>query len=195
MFFRPPRERGLVSTSARGTTPFHRAVASLDVDFIKYLLAHGADARLYTAAGETPIMIAVDGSRGTEDQVIAVIRVLKEAGTDVNAVQQVIYMTRDHGGSALHAATRKASKKVMTELVKLGADPDVKDGDGLTALDYAMSRGWLTFLTTRPPPRNDVAKVLRDLGATVELAKVPDWPGEFPPIGPPRLHESEIWPL
>ncbi len=23
----------------------------------------------------------------------------------------------------------------------------------------------------------------------------PDWPGEFPPIGPPRSHESEIWPL
>jgi hypothetical protein len=41
----------------------------------------------------------------------------------------------------------------------------------------------------------DLAKVLRDLGATVELSKVPDWPGEFPPIGPPRAHESEIWPL
>jgi len=33
------------------------------------------------------------------------------------------------------------------------------------------------------------------LGAKVELNKVPDWPGEFPPIGPPRAHESEIWPL
>jgi uncharacterized protein len=195
MFFRAPRERGQVSTSARGTTPFHRAVASLEVDFIKQLLAAGADATLYTAAGETPIMIAVDGSRGTEEQVIAVVRLLKEAGTDLNAVQQVVYMTRDHGGSALHAATRKGSRKVMAELVKLGANPDVKDQDGLTALDYAMSRGWLTYLTTRPPPREDLAKLLRDLGAKVELSKVPDWPGEFPPIGPPRQHESEIWPL
>jgi hypothetical protein len=29
----------------------------------------------------------------------------------------------------------------------------------------------------------------------VELSKVPDWPGEFPAIGPPRGHESEILPL
>jgi ankyrin repeat protein len=83
----------------------------------------------------------------------------------------------------------------MAELVRLGADPNVRDEDGLTALDYAMSRGWLPFLTTRPPPRTELAKFLRGLGATVELAQTPQWPGEFPPIGPPRSHEAEIWPL
>jgi ankyrin repeat protein len=194
MFFRAPKETGQVSTSARGTTPFHRACASLDVELIKYLLAHGADATLNTAADETPMMVAV-ASRGSEAQVIATLRVLREAGADPNVVRRIQYITRNHGGTALHDATRKGSRQVMAELVKLGANPDIKDEDGLTALDYAMSRGWLTFLTTRPPPRTDLAKVLRDLGATVELSKVPDWPGEFPPIGPPRAHESEIWPL
>jgi ankyrin repeat protein len=194
MFFRPPREPGQVSSSTRGTTPFHRACASLDLDLIRYLLAHGADAQLNTAHGETSIMVAVN-ARGPEDDVIAALRVLHEAGADVNAVAQIIYYNRNRGGSALHLATRKGAKKVMAELVARGADPDIKDQDGLTALDYAMSRGWLTFLTTRPEPRKDLAKVLRDLGASVELAKTPDWPGEFPPIGPPRAHESEIWPL
>ncbi len=176
------------------TTPFHRAVASLDVDFIQYLLAHGADPTLYTAAGETPIMIAVEG-RGGEDQVIAVLRLLKEAGTDVNALQKIMYITRDHGGTALHAATRKGSKKVMAELVRLGADPDVKDQDGLTALDYAMSRGWLTFLTTRPAPAMTLPGCCVTWVRRRNSPGVPDWPGEFPPIGPPRQHESEIWPL
>jgi ankyrin repeat protein len=194
MFFRPPREPGQVSSSTRGTTPFHRACASLDLDLIRYLLAHGADAKLNTAHGETSIMVAVN-ARGTEDDVIAALRVLHEAGADVNAVAQIIYYNRNRGGSALHLATRRGAKKVMVELVARGADPDIKDQDGLTALDYAMSRGWLTFLTTRPEPRKDLAKVLRDLGASVELAKTPDWPGEFPPIGPPRAHEAEIWPL
>jgi hypothetical protein len=83
----------------------------------------------------------------------------------------------------------------MSELVSYGEDPNLKDPDGLTALDYAMSRGWLTYLSVRPAPRLDLAKLLRDLGATVEVDKMPDWPGEFPPIGPPRHHESEIWPL
>ncbi|MEJ0099564.1 MAG: ankyrin repeat domain-containing protein [Pseudomonadota bacterium] len=194
MFFRPPKEHGQVSTSARGTTPFQRACASLDVDLIQYLLAHGADAKLATAAGETSMMVAIEG-RGTEDQVIAVLHVLKDAGADVNGVQKILYITRDHGGTALHAATKKGLKKVMAELVALGANPDIKDEDGLTALDYAMSRGWLPALNTRPPPRTDLVKVLRGLGATVELAKTPDWPGEFPPIGPPRGRESVIWPL
>jgi len=83
----------------------------------------------------------------------------------------------------------------MAELVALGEDPDLKDGDGLTALDYAQSRGWLPALSVRPGPRDDLVKVLKDLGARVELNKVPDWAGEFPAIGPPRGHETEIWPL
>jgi ankyrin repeat protein len=194
MFFRPPREAGQVSTSSRGTTPFHRACASLDNTLIEYLLAHGADVALNAASGESPMILAVNG-RGSEDEIIATLRLLKKAGGDVNAVQQVMFINRNRGGTALHAATRKGSKKVMAELVSLGANPDLKDGDGLTSLDYAMSRGWVAYLTTRPPPRTDLAKLLRDLGAKVELDRLPDWPGEFPPIGPPRQHESEIWPL
>ena len=194
MFFRAPRESGLVSDSARGTTPFHRACASHDLELIKYLLAHGADATINTAAGETPMMVAIEG-RGPEDDVIAVLRVLRDAGADPNVVRRIQYITRNHGGTALHDATRAARKKIMAELVKLGADPDIKDEDGLTALDYAMSRGWVQYLTVRPEPRLDLAKYLRELGAKVEMDKTPDWPGEFPPIGPPRQHESEIWPL
>jgi ankyrin repeat protein len=195
MFFRAPRETGQVSTSSRGTTPFHRACASNDRELISYLLEKGADIRLHAANNESPVMLALAG-RGGEEDVIATLRLLKQAGADVNAVQKVMYINRDRGGTALHAATTAGARKIMTALVQeLGADPDIKDEDGLTALDYAMSRGWLSFLTTRPPPRQDLAKILRDLGATVELKEVPHWPGEFPPIGPPRNLESVIWPL
>jgi ankyrin repeat protein len=194
MFFRPPREPGQVSSSTRGTTPFHRACASLDVELIRYLVAHGADVALDTAHGETPMMAAIN-ARGSEEQILAALRALHEVGANPNGVAKVIWYNRNRGGSALHFATRKGAKKLMAELVSYGADPNAKDEDGLTALDYAMSRGWLAALATRPPPRMDLAKVLKDLGANVELAKVPDWPGEFPPIGPPRNHETEIWPL
>jgi ankyrin repeat protein len=194
MFFRAPREAGQVSTSSRGTTPFHRACASGDIELIKYLLAHGADIKLTAANGETPMLVAM-GGRHREEEIITTLRALHEAGADVNGVQQVMWITRNRGGTALHLATRKSWKKMMAELVVMGADPDIKDGDGLTALDYAQSRGWLPALSLRPPPRTDLVKLLKDLGAHVELNKVPDWPGEFPPIGPPRAHESEIWPL
>jgi ankyrin repeat protein len=194
MFFRPPREPGQVSQSTRGTTPFHRACASADHELIRYLLAHGADIKLATAHGETPILVVVN-ARSNEDEIIATVRLLKEQGADINGVAQVIWYNRNRGGTALHLATRKNMKKLMAELVAMGEDPDIKDGDGLTALDYAQSRGWLPALAVRPPPRDDLVKVLKGLGAKMELARVPDWAGEFPAIGPPRGHETEIWPL
>jgi uncharacterized protein len=195
MFFRPPRETGQVSSGSRGTTPFHRACAANDIDLMKYLIAHGADVRLHTAHQETPMMLVING-RGREEEIISTLHFLKDAGAEVNTVQKVMWINRNRGGTALHAALKKNARKVMTELVtKLGADPDIKDEDGLTALDYAQSRGWLPALSVRPPPRADMVKFLRDLGATVELTKVPSWPGEFPAIGPPRGHESEILPL
>jgi len=194
MFFRPPRERGQVSAGARGTTPFLRAAASCNVELVKYLLAHGADISLHEANGRTATMLALE-ARHSEDDIIAMLRALHAAGDEVNAVAQIMYIRRDHGGTALHIATQRGLKKAMAELVSYGENVNLKDQDGLTALDYAMARGWLTYLTVRPAPRMDLAKLLRDLGATVELSKTPDWPGEFPPIGPPRHHESDIWPL
>ena len=119
MYFRPPREPGMVSSSSRGTTPFHRACASLDVDLIKYLLAHGAEINLHTAHGETAMMVAL--GRGREDDVLATLRALHEAGADVSTVAQIQYINRNRGGSVLHMATRRGLKKVMAEFVAWGA--------------------------------------------------------------------------
>jgi hypothetical protein len=76
-------------------------------------------------------------------------------------------------------------------LVSWGVDVNARDPDGLTALDYAMARGYVPFLAQRQPPQPELAKLLRDSGATLELAKVPDWP----PVGPPIGYEATIWPL
>ena len=110
-------------------------------------------------------------SRHSEQQIIAMLRALHAAGDDVNAVAEIMYIRRDHGGSALHIATQRGLKKAMAELASYGENVNLKDEDGLTALDYAMARGWLTYLTVRPAPRMDLVKVLRDLGATVGLAQ------------------------
>ena len=60
MFFRPPREPGQVSASTRGTTPFHRACASVDIELIKYLLAAWRRHPACTPPhGETPMMLVV----------------------------------------------------------------------------------------------------------------------------------------
>lgn len=194
MFFRAPRAPGSISAGSRGTTPFHRACASGDAELVKLLLAHGAEVNLNQADDETAMMLAL-GARRSEDEILEVLRVLHASGAELNVVAKTFYLQRSRGGSALHVATKRGLKKAMAELVSYGIDVNLKDPDGLTALDYAMSRGWLPFLATRPAPRMDLAKVLRDLGANVELSQVPNWPDEFAPIGLPRRHEADIWPL
>ena len=69
---------------------------------------------------------------------------------------------------------------------------NAKDQDGLTALDYTQSRGFMPFMALQTPKYNDVAALLRELGATVEVAKeVRMWPV----LGPPQGIEADIWPV
>ena len=94
---------------------------------------------------------------------------LAEAGADVQLIAKPHFLQRTRGGSALHYAIRTGNQDVMAALVALGADVNAKDEDGLTALDYAMGRGYVPFLQL-PAPRKELADPLRAGGANVELA-------------------------
>lgn len=80
------------------------------------------------------------------------------------------------GATPLHTATTRGWTKVMKELVSYNVDINARDADGLTALDYAMARVRIGFLQQKPPARNDLAKLLKDLGANVENPNLPPWP-------------------
>src|SRR5205085_2785331 len=60
LFFRPANLRG--STNTRGYTPLIRAAANADLQVVKLLLEHGADAKLYMADGQTPIIAVLGGA-------------------------------------------------------------------------------------------------------------------------------------
>ncbi len=95
------------------------------------------------------------------------------------------------GGSALHFAVRKRYKEVIKELASYGIDMNLKDQDGLTALDYTQSRGFMPFMALQTPLFKDEAALLRELGATVLMKQDPDWPV----LGPPQGLWVDIWPL
>jgi ankyrin repeat protein len=177
----------------RATPPHWGGAPHDDVEVVKILLAHGAEINLHQADGQTALMAAVLGRRGggSEDQAVEVLRVLHAAGADVNVIAKPHHLQRTRGGTALQNAVRLGWKRAMAELVSYGADVNAKDPDGLTALDYAMARGYIPFLAQKAPVRQDLAKMLRDWGATVELDKTPNWP----PVGPPIGYEATIWPL
>jgi ankyrin repeat protein len=187
-FFRPANVRG--PTNTRGSTPLIRAANAGDREVVELLLEHGADATVYMADRQTPIHAVLAG-RVAEKDAVELIRILHEAGTDVNVVALVHHMEEVRGGSALHYAVRKRYKEVIRLLASYGIDLDLKDQDGLTALDYTQSRGFMPFMALQTPLYDEEAKLLRELGATVLMEKAPEWPV----LGPPQGIWADIWPL
>jgi ankyrin repeat protein len=188
LFFKPANVRG--TTNTRGATPLIRAASTGDVEIVKLLLERGADATLYMADRQTPIHAVLAG-RSLEPQALELIRILHNAGTDVNVIALINHGEEIRGGTALHFAVRKRYKEVIKELASYGIDLNARDQDGLTALDYTQSRGFMPFMALQTPVFKEEAALLRELGATVLMAKSPAWPV----LGPPQGVWEDIWPL
>jgi len=188
LFFKPANARGAVTT--RGATPLIRAAVNADSEVMKLLLEKGADATIATADRQTPIHAVLAG-RAPEPQAVELIRALQKAGADVNVVALINHPEEIRGGTAMHYAVRKRYKAVMKELASYGIDMNAVDQDGLTALDYTQSRGFMPFMALQTPLFKEEATLLRELGATKLMAKNPMWPV----LGPPQGVWEDIWPL
>ena len=92
------------------------------------------------------------------------------------------------GGTALHYAVRKRYKEVIKKLASYGIDMNAKDQDGLTALDYTQSRGFMAFMALQTPVYKEEAALLRELGATERRSKNPDVAGPGPTSRRRRRH-------
>jgi uncharacterized protein len=188
LFFKPANVRGALNT--RGATPLIRAATNGDLEVVTLLLEHGADATVATADRHTPIHAVVLG-RAPEKQALELIGVLQKAGADVNLIGLVNHREEIRGGTALHYAVRKRYKDVIKLLGSFGIDLDATDQDGLTALDYTQSRGFMPFMALQTPAYKEEAALLRELGATKLMDRSPVWPV----LGPPQGVWADIWPL
>jgi uncharacterized protein len=183
---RPPyrnavNDRGADGTLVMGATPIMRAATGGDIDALKLLLAAGALPDLPNEDGTTPLMAAVSASgtrarNKTEAQALEAVQLLQAAGANVNA-------HNDRGLTALHSAAFRGWNDVLKTLVAAGANPDARESDKLTPLDYALGRSRVGFLQTKPPVRAETAALLRELGAKAENPNLPPWPG----VGTPGL--------
>jgi ankyrin repeat protein len=196
LFTRAADQRG--GGNSRGATPLHAAASSGDLEAVRLLIEHGADVNLNDTDNETALMLAVGGGGGffggggaAGRATPQIVRLLCEQGADVDANALYHHLQRTRGGTALHYAVRSGNGAAIDALVECGADVDIMDPDGLTALDYALAHGYIPFLQMRQPPRMDLVEKLRGHGATVALAEEPYWA----PVGPPIGYEATIWPL
>jgi uncharacterized protein len=188
LFFQPANLAG--NTNTRGSTPLIRAANNGDLEVVKLLLEHGADATIQMADRQTAIHAVIAG-RSPEQQAVELIQVLHKAGADVNVVALINHPQEIRGGTALHYAVRKRQKDVIKLLASLGIDMDATDQDGLTALDYTQSRGFMPFMALQTPIYKEEAALLRELGATKLMDRSPVWPV----LGPPQGIWADIWPL
>jgi ankyrin repeat protein len=198
-----PQDRGGDSILSMGATPLLRAARAGDTPMVQLLVEHGALVDLPSNQGVTPLMAAAGvefglrvtrGRNRTDEAVLSTMRVLLDAGADINARM----LTEKQGASAAHllvieqrlsdyryeyrgrqvpspravphrTALHGAAMKGFTAIVKFlaenGADLYAKDANGSTALDLALGNYNEPFLRQAAEPHEETAAVLRELMA------------------------------
>jgi ankyrin repeat protein len=172
-----PQDRGGDTILAQGATPLLRAARAGDAPFVELLLKHGALVDLPSKEGVTPLMAAAGtefgtrvtrGRNRTTESVLATMRLLLDAGADINARMLAEPRAVVPGGAsaaaeygirlrgrpsqvpspyavpdqtALHGAAERGYTAIVKFLAENGADLQAKDSVGRTALDLAKGIG------------------------------------------------------
>jgi ankyrin repeat protein len=145
-----------------GQTPLLRAALAGDLTVIRLLLQHGADPKIATFAGTTPLMAAA-GVNWVVDQtydegqkaLLETVQLLYELGLSVNDVNSM-------GVTALMGAANRGSDEIIQFLVDKGGKLDVKDKEGRTPLSWAEG----VFLATHPgKPKPSSSELIKKLMA------------------------------
>jgi ankyrin repeat protein len=139
-------DRGVDQMLSFGATPLLRAAKAMDAPAIKLLLEHGAIVDLPNNQGLTPTVAAsgmgsIDAdTRGyfttpdVQDRAIASLELLLAHGGALNGCAGRFQQ------APLHGAAFWGWNKVVEYLLSKGADVNLTDERGYTAVDYAMGR-------------------------------------------------------
>jgi ankyrin repeat protein len=123
---------GLEETNVYGQTALHYAASGGHETMVAFLLSHGADAHSRDNNKTTPLMTAC--GRGHVGAVRVLLKLMGGQG---------LHDTDVKGRTALHWAVYNCHEDVVRLLLISGADPTIKDLDGLTARAFAEgARGW-----------------------------------------------------
>ena len=137
------KERELLRTISRSDTALLVAIHKNHAEIASYLIDHGAKIAVGNRKGETPTLIAA--RNGNAD----LMALLLKHGADQNRalIEKKVdrFITRIHKKekrpSLLIEAARGGHIEVIKVLLAAGADVDIQNGDGVTALFKAAEQG------------------------------------------------------
>ncbi|HEY1342444.1 MAG TPA: ankyrin repeat domain-containing protein [Bryobacteraceae bacterium] len=141
-----------------GATPFWRAAQSSDTAAMRLLIEHGADPKLATKSGDTPLMAAAgigwaaNWSVNAPVNFVDAVKYCIELGNDVNAAD-------NRGYTALHGAAYLGNNDMVKYLVTKGAKVDAKSKAGDFPAD--MANGPTRF----GQPHPETVALLESLGS------------------------------
>jgi ankyrin repeat protein len=157
---------GLTSLNDVGATPFCLAALTADAELMRFLVTLGADPKIPTADGATPLIVAAGlGTRspgedaGTDSEVVEAIAAAIELGNDPNAVDK-------NGETAMHAAAYKNVGDAVRYLAGHGAKPEVwnqPNKHGWTPLTIAEGYRFGNFKPS-PPTVQAFLEVMKAAG-------------------------------
>jgi ankyrin repeat protein/Tfp pilus assembly protein PilF len=134
----------------RGATPLWCAHGVHDGLTVSMLVTGGADPNKPACDGETPLLEAVRNHKEEK------VRVLLHMGADPNADYK--------GSTGLHLLAKRGTWEMATWLLDAGADPTLRDSDGLTAFELAVKSGNdLVAHVLRPRPTDALLLAIASL--------------------------------
>lgn len=126
-----------LNTRCGGRVALHIAASEGHDEIVSLMLKNGAAKDVLDFTGQTPLCRAVAEGR------LAVVEILVAAGADVNARS-----SSDAVETVLHVAARGGHNKIVSSLLKKGADKDALDNQGDTPLRLAVENDHLTVVET-----------------------------------------------
>ncbi|MYK87127.1 MAG: hypothetical protein F4018_01555 [Acidobacteria bacterium] len=155
-----------------GATAFFLAAKNTDVEAMRVLIEAGADPRIPSADGTTPLMVAAgiaifipgeDGGSlpGQEDEVFEAVRMCVELGADVDA-------TNFRGETALHGAAFRGVNRLVDYLVEQGAALDARTVEGWTPLAVANGLSYSDFFKAQAHTADRLRELMAARGLSTE---------------------------
>jgi ankyrin repeat protein len=155
-----------------GATAFFLAAKNVDVEAMKVLADAGANARIPSADGTTPLMVAAglamwyvgeDGGSlpGQEGEAVDAVKLCVALGNDVNAAN-------DAGETAMHGAAFRGVNPIVEFLLEKGAKIDARDKRGWTPYTVANGISYGDVFKQQPQTAALIEKLMKARGLSTE---------------------------